>query len=61
LKGEEKPNMPKRKEPKMSDQEQYARFLETAKAVQEEGAEERFKKACDKILKPRRSAHNKVH
>lgn len=44
--------MPKRKRPKLSEKEQYARFLETAKAAQEEGAEERFEKACDKIFKP---------
>jgi len=43
--------MPKRKKPKLSDKVQYARFLETAKAVQEEGAEERFEKVCEKILK----------
>ncbi len=43
--------MPKRKRPKLSEKEQYARFLETAKAAQEEGAEERFEKACSKILK----------
>jgi hypothetical protein len=54
LKGEEKANMPKRKKPKMSDEEQHARFLETAKAVQEEGAEERFEKACEKILKKKK-------
>lgn len=51
MKGEEKANMPKRKKPKLTDKEQYALFLETAKTVQEEGAEERFEKACEKILK----------
>jgi hypothetical protein len=55
LKEEEKVNMPKRKKPKMSDKEQYALFLETAKAVQEEGAEERFEKLCEKILKKKKS------
>lgn len=43
--------MPKRKKPKLSDEEQYARFLETAKAVEAEDAKERFEKACEKILK----------
>jgi hypothetical protein len=45
-----------KKKPKMSDKEQYARFLETAEAVQEEGAEERFKKAVGKILKPKQKS-----
>jgi hypothetical protein len=55
LKEEKEARMPKRKKPKMSDKEQYARFLETAKAVQEEGAEERFEKLCEKILKKKKS------
>ncbi|MGD0232396.1 MAG: hypothetical protein ABSC19_18925 [Syntrophorhabdales bacterium] len=48
--------MPKRKKPPESEKEQYARFLETAKAVREEGAEERFEKACEKILAPKKSS-----
>jgi hypothetical protein len=44
--------MGRKKKPKPDDPEQYAHFLEIAKAVQEEGAEERFEKMCEKILKP---------
>lgn len=54
MKGEKEVNMPKRKRPKLSNKEQYARFLETAKAVQEDGAGERFKKVVEKILKPKK-------
>jgi hypothetical protein len=43
--------MPRKKKPKPDDQEQSARFLETAKAVQSEDAKERFEKTCIKILK----------
>ena len=53
MKGEKEINMPKRKRPKLSDKEQHARFVETAKAVQEDGAEKRFEKACEKVLKPK--------
>lgn len=45
--------MPKRKRPKLNQKEQSALFLETAKAVQSKGAEERFNKAVEKILKPK--------
>lgn len=44
-----------KKKPKMSDKEQYARFLETAKSVQAEDAKERFEKATEKILKKKMS------
>jgi hypothetical protein len=43
--------MPRKKKPKPDDQEQSARFLETAKAVQAEDAKARFEEACEKILK----------
>jgi hypothetical protein len=42
--------MGRKKKVKWDDPEQSARFLETAKAVQEEGAEERFEKMCEKVL-----------
>ena len=45
--------MGRKKKPKPDDPEEYARFLEIAKAVQDEGAEERFEKACEKLLKPK--------
>jgi hypothetical protein len=45
--------MGRKKRVKWDNPEQSARFLETAKAVQEEGAEERFEKAIEKILKPK--------
>ena len=45
--------MPKRKKPPLDDKVQYARFLETAEAVQAEDAKERLEKACGKILKPK--------
>jgi hypothetical protein len=54
LKGAKERRMPKRKTPKLSQKEQSALFLETAKAVQSEGAEERFKKMCKKVLKPQK-------
>jgi uncharacterized protein YdeI (YjbR/CyaY-like superfamily) len=54
LRREEEQSMPKRKRPKLTNKEQYARFVETAKAVQEDGAEKRFEKACEKILKTKR-------
>jgi len=43
-----------RKKVKPDDKEQSARFLETAKAVQAEDAEERFEKAMEKVLKAKR-------
>jgi hypothetical protein len=43
--------MPRKKKPKPDDQEQSARFLDTAKAVRSEDAEERFERAAEKILK----------
>jgi hypothetical protein len=39
------------KEAEYVDKVQYARFLETATAVQGEDAKEKFEKACGKILK----------
>ena len=47
--------MGRKKRVKWDNPEQSARFLETAKAVQEEGAEERFEKLCEKILKKKKS------
>ncbi len=57
MRGERKEKMGRKKKPKPDDPEQYARFLEIAKAVQEEGAEERFKKAVETILtaKPKKT------
>lgn len=43
-----------KKKAKLDDKEQSVRFLETAKAVQAEDAEERFEKATEKILKTKR-------
>lgn len=41
----------KRKE--LKDKKQSVRFIETAKKIQENGAEENFEKACRAILKER--------
>lgn len=46
--------MPKKKKVKPDDQEQSARFLETAKAVQTEDAKEKFEETWGKILKTKR-------
>jgi hypothetical protein len=46
--------MAEKKKLKPDDKEQSARFLETAKAVQAEDAEERFEKAMEKVLKAKR-------
>ena len=43
--------MGRKKKPKPDDQEQSARFLETATAAQAEDAKERFEKVTEKILK----------
>jgi hypothetical protein len=51
--------MPKRKKPKLTDQEQYALFLETAKAVEAEDAKEKFEETCEKILKVKRPVNGK--
>ena len=44
----------RKKKPVPDDPEQSARFLETAKAVQAEDAEEKFEKALEKVLKVKR-------
>ena len=43
--------MGRKKKEKPDNEEQSARFLETAKTVQAEDAEEKFKKVCEKLLK----------
>ena len=43
-----------KKKAKPDDKEQSARFLETAKTVQAEDAEERFEKATENILKKKK-------
>ena len=42
--------MGRRKRPEPEDKEQYARFVETAERIAEEGADERFEEAMRKIL-----------
>lgn len=41
---------PKKSKPKPDDQEQSARFIETAKQVQSENPQEAFEEAINKIM-----------
>ena len=43
--------MIKKKKKELKDKKQSARFIETAKTIQEDGAVENFEKACRAILK----------
>jgi hypothetical protein len=45
--------MKKEDRPKRDDEEESARFIETAERIQEEGAEERFEEMLGVILKPK--------
>ncbi len=49
--------MGRKKKAKPDDEEQSARFLETAKNVQAEDAKERFEKASAKILRTKSNKH----
>jgi hypothetical protein len=42
--------MSKENRPKRDDEEESARFIETAERIQEEGAEERFEEILNRIL-----------
>jgi hypothetical protein len=44
------PQMGRKKKPEPEDKEQYARFIETAERIAEEGADERFEDAMKRIL-----------
>jgi hypothetical protein len=49
----------KKKKLKPDDPEQSARFIETAKEIQAEDAEERFEKAMKRVLSAKRKESNK--
>jgi hypothetical protein len=46
--------MGRKRKPAVDDPDQYARFVETAKRVQDEGAEERFEETVKRVLAVKR-------
>lgn len=51
--------MDRRKKPEPDDKEQYARFLEAAKGIEEPLPKKAFEEAFDKIVKKKRVSKTK--
>jgi hypothetical protein len=50
----------KKSKPEPDDKEQFARFIETAKSIENPDAKKAFEGALDKIIKKKRTSKRKI-